>query len=247
MTKTASRLTVSQRLDLLDDLYGQLLDPHAAPARRLDDERHLRDLRSDFERDGFVQVAGVLPREPLTRLADHLIAILSPLSLDVAMRHDVDDAGRLTHGHRFRRFDPETPADPDNRAKMRLLLDRIGITEFTRILAERLSLLVTAIAGPVVYRRAFFNLYTEGDYIGPHDDGHMGDRVSVYFPVPLGAQGALRVLRDGHLRLWYDVIGAMNVLGPRVWHDVPPLVRDSSGPAPRRLNLVLKFDPAPGS
>jgi hypothetical protein len=238
-----SNLSVSHRLDLLDDLYELLLDPGHA-MRALASERQLQDLRAEYERRGFVQVADVLPRDPLALLADHLIAILSPLAMEVSTLHQVDDEGRLTHGHRFARFDPESPADPETRQRMRLLLDRLGVNEFTRLVAERLSPVIGAIAGAVVYRRTFFNLYDEGDYIGVHDDRHMGDRVSVYFPVPLAAQGALRILKDGHLHVRYDVIGAMNVLGPRVWHEVPPLLRGSSGTPPKRLNIVLKFDRA---
>jgi hypothetical protein len=35
----------------------------------------------------------------------------------------------------------------------------------------------------------------------------------------------------------------MNVLGPRVWHDVPPLLRASNGADPQRLNIGLRFIP----
>ena len=43
--------------------------------------------------------------------------------------------------------------------------------------------------------------------------------------------------------LHYDDPGAMSVLGPRVWHDVPPLMRVDAATAPVRVTLTLRFAP----
>ena len=70
----------------------------------------------------------------------------------------------------------------------------------------------------------------------------MGRRVDVQFPVTMGGSGGLRVLRDGLFEMHYDAAGTANILGPAMWHEVPPLMR-SGAVEPFRLNLGLRFTP----
>src|SRR5262249_18724187 len=142
-----------------------------------------------------------------------------------------------------RRVDPHCTRHPETREKLSLLLNSLGLTEFTSFLGGKLTPLIRYIAGPVNFRRGYFYLYDEGDYISVHDDHHVGARVDVQFPVSFGTSGGIRVLSEGFLRMHYDSAGSMNVLGPRIWHDVPPLLRGVSGNDPRRVNIGLRFTP----
>ena len=63
------------------------------------------------------------------------------------------------------------------------------------------------------------------------------------FPITCGSVGGVRVLSDGFLRMHYDAAGSMNILGPGVWHDVPPLLRGESGVDPYRVNIGFRFTP----
>jgi hypothetical protein len=199
-------------------------------------------MRDDFARIGFVQVQNIVQAEALTALVDALLPILDPIAADVAMLHSEVSPDTLTHGHRFRRVDPHDVRLDEVRQELLQLFDRIGLTEFGLRLGSKLTPLIRYIVGPVRYQRLGFNVYVEGDYISAHNDHHMGDRVNVQFPVTLGAAGGIRVLCEGLFKVYYDRPGAMNVLGPRVWHDVPPLLQ-MSGVSPVRLTLSMRFGP----
>ena len=154
------------------------------------------------------------------------------------MQQEPTPHGRLSDGARFRRVDPYCAPQPE---KLTRLLAALGLTDFGFRLASKLTPLIRHIAGPVTFRRLYFYLYKEEDYLSVHDDRHVGARVDVQFPVTLGTIAGVRVLSDGLLRVHYDSPGSMNVLGPCVWHDVPPLLRGVSGIEPQRLNIGLRF------
>jgi len=196
--------------------------------------------RDEFARAGFVQVAGVVSQSALAALADALWVVLSPLAFPVSVLHrPAGDA--LSTGARLRRVDPGSlDADGHGRA-LADVFEALGVDEFGRLLADRIAPLVEHILGTAEYERMFFNLYEEGDYITAHDDAHMGQRIDVTFPVTLDGVGGLRVLSGGHLRTHYDGEGAMSVLGPNVWHEVPPLLRWPGQPPPRRLTVTMRY------
>lgn len=85
--------------------------------------------------------------------------------------------------------------------------------------------------------------YLEDDYISVHKDHQVGDCIDVQFPVSLASPGGVRVLSRGFLRMRYDTSGDMNLLGPRVWHEVPPLLKMSPDSEPRRFNMGFRFLP----
>jgi hypothetical protein len=159
----------------------------------------------------------------------------------VALRQELDAAGRLSDGARFRRIDPVFLGHPDLSAKMSALLQQLGVVDFASSLARKLTPLICLIAGAVRFDRPYFYLYGEGDYISAHDDNHVGERVDVQFPVTTGSVGGVRVLADGFLRMHYDTTGSMNVLGPCMWHDVPPLLRIDTSVDPQRTVFGLRF------
>jgi hypothetical protein len=229
-----------RHLDALDDWYAALLPltPH------VDDlvagATAMEDARRRYETDGYVRLPGIVPEEAIEGLAQDLWPILSPLAFDLVKRHETGPTG-LSAGHRLRRVDPRS-LDPEGpREMLAAVLEALGLVEFFRLLAERLAPLLRLVIDGAAYERVFFNLYDEGDYITAHDDAHMGDRIDVNFSVTLDGVGGLRVLHDGLLRMHYDGAGAMSILGPRVWHEVPPLMRTTPDTPPRRLTVTMRY------
>lgn len=165
----------------------------------------------------------------------------------VVLRQEPQGLHQLSDGARFRRIDPYCLGSTPAREALEELLHRLGVTTAALQLAQDIAPLVREIVGPVTFRRSYLYLYEEDDYISVHNDHQVGDRIDVQFPVSMGTFGGLRVLSDGLLRMHADTPGAMNILGPRIWHEVPPLLRMSSSEAPRRLNLGFRFVPEPNS
>lgn len=232
--------TLRSNLDALDDRYGAVLALASAAAEIVERLELANDSRDEFARSGFVQVPDVVSQPALEALADELWPILSPLAFPVFVGHE--PAGNaLSTGGRLRRVDPNSlDADGQGHA-LAMVLSALGVVEFGRLLAERIAPLVAHIIGAASYERMFFNLYQEGDYISAHDDKHMGQRIDVTFPVTLDGVGGLRVLSDGYLQMHYDGNGSMNILGPNVWHEVPPLLRWPRQPPPRRLTVTMRY------
>lgn len=83
--------------------------------------------------------------------------------------------------------------------------------------------------------------YFESNYISIHNDEHMGDRVNIQFPISLNTKGCIRVLRNGFMNQYFDTIGSLNILGPKVWHDVPPIIKINNN-TPLRMNLTFQFE-----
>jgi hypothetical protein len=230
-------------LDTVDARYAEVLalTPHG---------RHLvatpglaQPLQEEYRAARFVTVEDVLPAEPFAALVTGLLPMLTSVAEQVVMRHAPNPDHTLSDGFRFARVDPDRTSHPATRAKLREFLRRLGLLEFASQLASQLTPLIRFIAGPVSFRRVYFYVYREGDYISVHDDHQVGDRVDVQFPVSLGTNAGLRVLEGGYLGMHYDGCGSMNVLGPCVWHDVPPILRDSSGAEPVRFNMGFRFTP----
>ena len=197
-----------------------------------------------YRAQGFAAVPDVLQPAAWQSLAEDLWPTLRQVSEAVTLLQEEQDPTELSDGASFRRVDPYCLRNPGTRQMLEQLLDRLGLTAMATHVARQVTPLVREIAGPVSYRRFYFYLYEEDDYISTHNDHQVGNRVDVQFPVSLATCGGLRVLSNGLLRMHYDVPGAMNVLGPRVWHEVPPLLR---GPeqtaAPRRFNMGFRFLP----
>jgi hypothetical protein len=230
-------------LDDLQQHYDELL--HLTPhATRLLAAPGLTDpLCQRYAATRFARVEDVLPAVPLTGVSMSLAAILEPLFEEVTTRHEVKPDGTLSYGSRFRRIDPACLGNPDTRAKLERLFDRLGLDTFGAALGHKLTPLIRHIVGDVRYSRTYLYLYEEADYIGAHDDHHVGNRIDVQFPVTVGGVGGIRVLSDGLFRIQYDNAGSMNILGPSMWHDVPPLLRAAPATPPRRVNLGLRFTP----
>jgi hypothetical protein len=231
-------------LDTANRCYGEILQLTPRAAELMARQESLAALRKEYAGARFVAVRDVLPPDSFTTLVTTLLPLFSAIAEPVTMRHTAGASGALSDGFRFLRIDPECALSAETGGKLARLLSVLGILDFASLLAHRLSPLVRCIAGPVSFRRAYFYLYREGDYISVHDDRQVGDRVDVQFPVTLGAEAGIRILADGFLEMRYDEVGSMNVLGPCTWHDVPPLLRSASGVDPVRFNMGFRFTPA---
>lgn len=232
------RTITADGLAVLDAHYAELLQLTPAARELLDHVELVQPIQTRFENAGFVKIDGVLPVAPLVALVTVLLPIMTAIAEPVTFRHEPTRDRALSEGGRFWRIDPYCAASVD---KLTRLLGMLGLVEFGALLASRLTPLICQIAGPVTFQRTYFYLYNEGDYLSAHDDHHVGTRVDVQFPITLGSVGGVRVLSDGLLRMHYDNAGSMNVLGPGVWHDVPPLLRGESGVDPHRVNIGFRF------
>lgn len=229
---------------VLDDIEGQYARILALTPRATDllaDPGRADAAREEYAATGFATVRDVLPPDAWIGLVTNMLPILSAIAEEVTMLQVPTSAETLSDGARFRRVDPHCIRHPEIREKMLTLLGKLGFVELGSLLASKLTPLIHRIAGPVSFRRTYFYIYDEGDYISAHNDHHVGDRVDVQFPVSLGTPGGLRILSAGFLEMRYDSAGAMNVLGPRVWHDVPPVLRVRPDVAPRRFNMGFRF------
>jgi hypothetical protein len=233
------------RQDLLESLdrhYAQVLKLDPGAEEMLVNLERADAARECYLTESFVTVPNILPANTWVSLADDIWSILWIISEEIRMIQEPQSLLILSDGARFRRVDPKC-LQPVTREKTTVLLSKLGILEFGSMLAMKITPLIRHIVGPVEYERIYFYLYTEGDYITPHTDHHVGMRIDVQFPISLGTVGGLRVLRKGFLEMHYDEPGAMNILGSNVWHDVPPLLQTHPTIEPRRLNMGLRFNP----
>lgn len=233
----------SEILDEIEGYHAQILELSPSIRETLADLDRADAIRSQYESLGFAVVEQVLPPAAWEGLVLRVLPILSVVSDEVDMRHEELSPVRLSDAARFRRVDPHCLHNPDTRELMTSLLRRLGLLEFGSVLASKLAPLIQRIAGRWTWRRTYFYLYEEGDYISVHNDHQVGDRVDVQFPISFGTPGGIRVLSQGYLQIFYDAPGSMNILGSRVWHDVPPIVRVHSDVTPRRFNMGFRFTP----
>ena len=235
-------MALAEAIERLERSYQAVLRLTPGTNAMLADLETAGRLRERYAATRFARLDDVLPGAALTGLAATLHDILRPLAEVVVFRHQPATQDTLSFGGRFHRVDAACAPGPDSRAKLEQLLDILGLTAFSVELGAKLTPLVRAIVGDVRYRRSYLYFYEDGDYIGAHDDSHVGHRVDVQFPITIDGVGGIRVLSDGLFRMHYDMPGAMNILGPSMWHDVPPVLALSGAP-PRRVNLGFRFTP----
>ncbi|MFG3505336.1 StsF protein [Streptomyces sp. NPDC047821] len=159
-----------------------------------------------------------------------------------AQEHTSAD-GALGYGFRLRRIDAKTDS-PARAARVTTVLRDHGLLDWAEHAAHHLLPVVDTITGRRLhFERVFLLVYREGDYIGPHgaeEDTDL-DRFNLQFPLCYGTVGSMRVLREGFLEPMYDRDGDARLLGPRMWHEVPPLLRLPDGPDPLRLVVSLRL------
>lgn len=200
--------------------------------------------RADYDTYGCAQLDDVVDVVDLRTALHDLYAGLVSLGERRMAGHEVGP-GTLTGGFRFTRIDPAT-SQPEAASRISEAFTRSGLAEWAAALAGMATPWLAELTGyRLTYDRPFLLAYREGDYIGPHGDQYDGHRVNVQLPLAYGCVCGMRVLRDGFLETHYDRDGCLRVLGPRMWHEVPALLRQHPDVAPLRLVLSLRLAGTP--
>ncbi|MER0477461.1 StsF protein [Streptomyces sp. Edi2] len=181
----------------------------------------------------------------VTALKEAALSIYRQLSdepvLD-AQEHAAGD-GSLGYGFRLLRIDAKSDS-PAHAERVTTVFRHHGLLDWAEHAARHLLPVVEAITGRQLhYERVFLLAYREGDYIGPHGAEEDTDlnRFNLQFPLCYDAVGTMRILRQGYLEPLYDRDGDARLLGPRMWHEVPPLLRLPDAPDPLRLVVSLRL------
>lgn len=199
----------------------------------------------DFRDVGAAQVPGVVHHDLLRGLLEPWLDELTRVAVrDVRLDSIRDDD--LIMGGRYRRVDVGHPlVDSGRSAEMVGVLRRSGIEGQADVLAATVLPTVRVVTGTAVeFVRMQLLLYEEGDYIGPHTDQRSGDRYNVQLPVNWHGASGLRIFQRSGQQVLHDEPGVLRFLGPYVWHEVLPILRDSSDRKPRRAVLSLRFEPS---
>lgn len=199
-------------------------------------------LRSHYAGYHCAQIAGLCDVTQLRMAAREAYERLREEPVRDAQEHE-DQAGRLGYGFRLSRLDPKSPS-PSHTARVESVFAEVGLTEWADRMARAAVPFVSTIVGtPLAYERLFLLSYGEGDYIGPHgaEEDSQDNRFNLQFPLCFDAVGCMRVLKNGYLELMYDRDGDARLLGPNMWHEVPPLLRLRDGAEPLRLVVSLRL------
>ena len=200
--------------------------------------------KSEFSKNAFTQCPGILPGDALKNVGILLQPILDRIAQPVEMRHETHGLRSISDGFRLRRVDPGSVEGVRTKSKLDELFYRLGLTKFGKTLGLDLGYIVNAVAGPHEFEKFFFQIYQEGDYISGHTDYHMGDRLDAQFIINHNGVCGVRTLKDGFWKITYDMPGAMNLLGPKMWHEIPPLMQINLDSDPVwRMGLCFRYLP----
>ena len=198
---------------------------------------------AEYASYGLVALDGVVD---VSELRPVLRAIHDEVGHLVQERHQphVPGDGVLGIGHRFARLD--TTPDIPGAGTVADCFAAHGLDRWADAFAAATLPWIGDLTGyDLTYHRPFLIVYREGDYIGPHGDRYDGHRVNIQIAVVYDAVSCMRVLKDGYLEPQYDHDGTVRLLGPRMWHEVPPLLRSRPDVAPLRLVLSLRTTGVP--
>jgi hypothetical protein len=196
--------------------------------------------RERFEEVGFVQVPNIVDPEVQRNLYAELLA-RSRSSFDTFWQPERPDLGRQKTGHSMKRAYLEPERDSDRFGDTAWQARRDVLNRGIERLSRQIEPLINSIVGSCSFSCSSIFLYTEHDYLGLHNDASLGDRVNALLPLSLNTVGGIRVLYKERLKTYYDLPGGLNVLGPRVWHDVPPILRFHADADPARMNLTMRY------
>ncbi len=231
------------------DTWDQHLTAYARSV--LNDAKAIAAFRQEYRRIGILQIENFADRAKLSTLGEVLRRELLPFySTQNGVRPPrlltvEGGTSRMYVGYKVSCLDPTVPhlfATPEEQLALTAKFAELGLVDLGEHLARVIEPLLKAILEkPVAYQHFFCLVYQEGDYIGPHDDAAMGDRVNVQFPITFAAATGFRALKDEAWELYYDTPGSVRILGPNVWHEVLPVLRLDQQQEALRLILSLRF------
>lgn len=214
--------------------------------KSLEDPKKSDEIRDEYARMGVVQVDDFADGGTLSELGTKILGILGPYRQQAIKKHVILEQGPhhgLATGFSFNFIDPGRVQEPTERAALQKRFTELGIWEMGERLGRQLTPWVVHVIGrPMIFKKIYCFVYEEGDYISPHNDSQTGDRVNVQFPIPIATTTAFRALEEsGRFRLYYDNLGCVRILGPKVWHEVLPVLRQAQAEDPCRLLLSLRY------
>lgn len=193
----------------------------------------------------FVQLDGVVPASSLRTVVERAVRATQQYACQVVHPPEIG-RGSFRDGKRFSRVDygdhEHIPLSVAEKAAVREAFVASGLSQFIERLVEQWLPFVEDVAQHRLrFDRCFLLCYREGDLIAPHGDSQTSRRVMLQMPVTDGCRTVFRVLQDGWLRPFYDDPGTLRILGPGVWHDVPPVVASSPGASARRIVVTARL------
>jgi hypothetical protein len=205
-------------------------------------QEQLAEYTARFRELGFVQIPRIVDSQCLARTYKLIEEFIDNNSV-LFERPERPDLNRQLTGFRMRRVFLETHLSGfrNDLTNEYWLEQRRELVLFVNRLSKSIMPLIEEVAGDCSYKYSTFFLYYEGDYAGLHNDAEMGKRINAQMPLSLDTIGGIRILENEKLHMHYDSPGCLNILGPKVWHDVPPVLRLMEDRRPKRVNLTLRF------
>jgi hypothetical protein len=206
------------------------------------------DLKEQYQSIGILQIDNFADPLRLLALGETLRTELSSFYISqnsVMLPHIVKltKGTSMLTGHKFSRVDPGFPhLGPEEQQGLAEKFTKLGLVEIGTQIGQAIEpFLSYLLERKLSYQRIYCFVYREGDYVGPHDDAHVGNRVDVQFPIPFATISGFRALKDGVWKLYYDTPGCVRILGPKVWHEVLPVLRINEQQEPLRILLGFRF------
>ncbi|MBO9468454.1 hypothetical protein J7443_24740 [Tropicibacter sp. R15_0] len=204
-------------------------------------EDKLQTLQQDFEEIGFVQIENVFGAYNLARAFRH-IERDNRQRFNNALKPERPDISKAHTGFSLSRIFLEAEIDADRPEDSTWHQVQAQLLKTGEALAGSMAPVLRKITGVTQYAGCKIFAYDEGDYLSMHNDAQLGERVNMLLPVSFNSVGCIRILYDERLHVYYDSPGCINILGPSIWHDVPPLLRYDAQNRPLRMNFVIRFE-----
>ncbi len=230
----------SNRAALFEQHLSALQADFARAAAALTEEAIAQQC-AEFKEVGFVQMEGIFNRDnlavPFRQIAQDFRA-----QFNHALKPERPDISKAHTGFSLSRIFLEAEIDADRHGDQGWFETQEKLLQTAETIAHSMTPVLQRITGVTRFVGCKIFAYDEGDYLSIHNDAQLGDRVNMLLPVTFDATACIRVLYDERLRVYYDLPGCINILGPSVWHDVPPLLRRDADTTPLRMNFVIRYE-----
>lgn len=204
-----------------------------------DTERYLRQ----FQEVGFLQIPSFVDDSTLAEFYDCIIKNAFKYFVTFE-RAESKYFNRSIIGYKFKRLFLE-PKNIEEQKFLESDENWLRISSQLKFIALQLSEIIQPIINSISsnfkYKSGNIFYYGEGDFIGLHSDAQFFDRINAQFPLSINSTGCIRIQYKDKLKAFYDEPGCLNLLGPKTYHDVPPLLKNFSVEKAARINLTLRY------